>query len=176
MSTPTTTREPRWGANGKPVADKPGSGASATTDITPDKAGRKRKVRKFKLKSKKGIILLVALLAVGGGAYKFLVPSKPAPVTGGEVVAMDATTLNLAGGHYLKIAVAIQLVKGKATATDFPTSHAAELTIDEFSNRTITSLSTNATRKALTEDLLKKVQLAYPGEVYEVFLTQFVTQ
>lgn len=177
MSTTTTaTREPRWGANGKPVAGKPGSNAPGTTDIVPEKAGRKRRVPKFKLKSKKGIILIVALLAVGGGGYKFLVPSKPVPVTGGEVVAMDATTLNLAGGHYLKIAVAIQLVKGKATATGFSTSHAAELTIDEFSNRSITSLSTNAARKALTEELLKKVQLAYPGEVYEVFLTQFVTQ
>jgi flagellar FliL protein len=85
-------------------------------------------------------------------------------------------TLNLTGGHYLKIAIAVQLVKGKATAADFPTSHAAELVIDQFSNRPVDSLSTNKARKKLTAELLENLQKAYPGEVYDVFLTQFVTQ
>ena len=34
-------------------------------------------------------------------AYKFLAPHPVGPPTGGDVVALDATTLNLAGGHYL---------------------------------------------------------------------------
>jgi len=68
------------------------------------------------------------------------------------------------------------LVKGKATSDAFSTSHAAELVIDEFSNRTVASLSTNNARKALTQDLLNKIKDAYPEEVFDVFVTQFVTQ
>src|SRR4051812_25902965 len=85
------------------------------------KAGRLRGL----VRSKKFLIAVVLLLVAAGAAYKVLMPSKPGPVVGGDVVAMDATTLNLAGGHYLKIAISIQLVRGKAAATDFPTSHAA---------------------------------------------------
>ena len=92
------------------------------------------------------------------------------------VVAMEPATLNLAGGHYLKVAVAIQLIKGKAAATEFQSSHAAELVIDEFSNRTVTSLATNQQRKKLTNDLEKKIKAAYPDEVFHIYLTQFVTQ
>ena len=113
---------------------------------------------------------------MGGGAYKFLAPHPVGPPTGGDVVALDATTLNLAGGHYLKIAISVQLVKGKASTASFATSKAAEATIDEFSDRTVASLSSNPARKKLTADLLAKLKVAYPGEVFDVFLTQFVTQ
>ena len=66
-------------------------------------AGKKDKTKK---KSKKKlIIILVAVLVIGGGAYKFLMPKKVGPPVGGDVVALDANTLNLTGGHYLKIAV-----------------------------------------------------------------------
>jgi flagellar basal body-associated protein FliL len=72
--------------------------------------------------------------------------------------------------------VAIQLVKGKATAAEFQSSHAAELVIDEFSNRTVSSLSSNKARKQLTGELQTKIKDAYPEEVYAIYLTQFVTQ
>lgn len=154
-------------------------GAGAAGPDVPEAGAAGAKAGKKKggvLKSKKALLSVVLVLAAGGGGYTFFAPHKPVPPTGGDVVAMDATTLNLADGHYLKIAVAIQLVKGKASSTSFASSHAAELTIDEFSNRTVDALSSNAARKKLTADLLAKVQAAYPGEVYDVFLTQFVTQ
>jgi flagellar FliL protein len=116
------------------------------------------------------------VLAVGGIGYKMFAPKKVGLPTGGDVVTMDPTTLNLQGGHYLKVAIAIQLVAGKASATDFMTSKAAELTIDEFSDRPVESLSTNAARKKLVTDLRAKIKSAYEGEVFDVFLTQFVTQ
>jgi flagellar FliL protein len=174
MTTATPARENRWGAGGRPSPAGATDGASVGADADADTAPAKS--RRSVLKSKKALIVAAAVLAIGGGAYQFAMPSKAGPPAGGDVVSLDATTLNLAGGHYLKIAVAVQLVKGKAAATDFPTSHAAELTIDEFSNRTVDSLSSNAARKKLTSELLAKVQKAYPGEVYDVFLTQFVTQ
>jgi flagellar FliL protein len=172
---PTST-ENRFGASSgtAQAGARGGSGSKAGAAAAGDE---KAKAKKSLFKSKKFIVILALVLAVGGGGYMFfLKPSKAAPPTGGDVVAMDATTLNLTGGHYLKIAVAIQLVKGKATGTDFSTSHAAELVIDEFSNRTVASLSTNEARKKATADLLAAVKKAYPGEVYDLFVTQFVTQ
>jgi flagellar FliL protein len=155
MTTATTASEHRWGAKDGKDAQEPGGGQ-----------GSKKKL----------IIILVAVLAVGGGAYKFLVPKKPGPPVGGVVVPIDATTLNLTDGHYLKIAVGVQLVAGKATAESFATSQASELIIDEFANRSVESLSTNAARKKLTVQLVAKVKKAYKGEVFDVFITQFVTQ
>jgi flagellar FliL protein len=161
MTTASPARENRWGAGGRPP---PASGAKDEGSVSPEADVAPAKSRRRVFKSKKALIVAFAM------------PSKAAPPAGGDVVSLDATTLNLAGGHYLKIAVAIQLVKGKADAASFPASHAAELTIDEFSNRTVDALSSNDARKKLTSELLAKVQKAYPGEVYDVFLTQFVTQ
>lgn len=170
----TALRENRTtSARGGAGAGKGGAGSKKGASAEDGAKGKKKSL----FKSKKFVIVLALVLALGGGAYMFLKPAgKPAPPTGGDVVAMDATTLNLAGGHYLKIAVAIQLVKGKATGDSFNTSHAAELVIDEFSNRTVTALGSNAARKKLTGELLTAIQKAYPGEVFQVFLTQFVTQ
>jgi flagellar FliL protein len=55
-------------------------------------------------------------------------------------------------------------------------SDRATATIDEFSNRTVTSISSGTARNKLRADLLAKVKRAYPGEVYDLFLTEFVTQ
>lgn len=173
-ATATATRENRWATNGSGSSGNTANGAPRKDDAA-EAAPKKRRLGSL-VKSKKFLMSLVAVLAVGYVGYTMFAPQPKVPPTGGEVVALDATTLNLADGHYLKIAVAVQLVKGKATATAFESSHAAELTIDEFSNRTVASLSTNGARKKLTEELLTKMQQAYPGKVFDVFLTQFVTQ
>ncbi|MGH8959605.1 MAG: flagellar basal body-associated FliL family protein [Jatrophihabitantaceae bacterium] len=168
--TATTSRESRFVSSGDAKSGgKPGTGSKAGEG---DAAAPKKSL----FKSKKFLIIVIAVLALGGGGYMFLKPSKTPPPTGGDVVAMDPTTLNLAGGHYLKIAVAVELVKGAASTTDFASSHAAELVIDEFSNRTVDSLSSNTARKKLTAQLLAAIQKAYPGKVFDIFLTQFVTQ
>lgn len=168
-----TTPPPRFATTpgGKPSAQAKGS------PVADEKAGAgKKKGIGRTFKSKKFIMILVAVLAVGGIGYKTFAPKKAAPPAGGDVVAVDPTTLNLQGGHYLKVAIAIQLVKGKAAATGFPTSQAAELTINEFSDRSVASLSSNPARQHLVTDLDAKIKAAYPGEVFQVFLTQFVTQ
>ncbi|GAB2476580.1 flagellar basal body-associated FliL family protein [Jatrophihabitans fulvus] len=150
---------------------------TAATETAPA-GGKSEPAKKSFLKSKKGIIAIVALLAVGGGgAYTFLAPpAKPEPISGGEVVPLDPTTVNLTGGHYLKVAIAVQLVKGKGTAEEFKTSEAAELVIDQFSDRSVRSVASNEARKKLMVDLEKKIKKAYKDEVFDVYLTQFVTQ
>ena len=131
------------------------------------------------LKSKKGIIVLLVLLVAAGGAYKFLLapaPStKPAKPTGGDFVALTATTLNLQADHYLKVGVAVQLVKGKTAPTDFR-NRANQIMIADFSNRTVASLSSNAGRATVMAQMEKDLKTAYPDEIYTLFLTQFVTQ
>jgi flagellar FliL protein len=132
-----------------------------------------------KKKSKKKLIMIVvAVLLVGGGAYKFVLAPKPkpGPPVGGDIVNIAANTLNLSDGHYLKIAVDVQLVKGKAAAATFQMSQAEELVINEFSDRTVASLSTNAERLALTKQLDTAMKKAYPNEIFSIYLTQFVTQ
>ena len=162
------------GAPGKGDGRSPGGKAADPNDK--GAAAGKASKRSF-ITSKKGLLALVALIGIGGGSYKTFMPAGPAgPPRGGAFVAMDATTLNLQDGHYLKLAVAIQLVKGKATPTSFETSKAAALVITEFSNRSVAELSTQAGRGRLTAELLGSLKSAYPGEVYQVYLTQFVTQ
>ena len=126
--------------------------------------------------------VLVVLLGVGGylGMGMMAGPAAPAPdpkTVAGLVVTLAPITLNLADGHYLKIGLGIQLLKGgKATSPTFQVSQAQELTINEFSDRTVSSLSTNAARVKLQKDLLAKIKKAYPDEIYALFVTQFVTQ
>jgi flagellar FliL protein len=170
MSTPTAQRTTSSSPGGVGKAGDPG----ATGEEQGGGKGKGAKGGFFK--SKKFLIAVVGVLVVGGGAYKFAMPHKAAPPTGGDVVPIDAMTVNLAGGHYLKLAASVQLVKGKATATDFNVSQAAQALIDEFSNRTVQSLSTNAAREKLRTDLVTNVKKDYPGEVFDVFLTQFVYQ
>jgi flagellar FliL protein len=154
------------------AAIRPESGATPTRTEARSaaKATPKKKSRK------KLVIAVIAVLAIGGGAYKFAMPKKVGPPTGGDIVTLDPNTVNLASGHYLKITIAIQLVKGKASVGDFKPSEAAELVIDEFSDRSAASLLNNTTRKQLTAELESKIKAAYPGEVYDVFTPQFVTQ
>jgi flagellar protein FliL len=123
-------------------------------------------------------IIVVALLAVGGAGYFLFLkkPGTPPPPVPGAMVQMDAQTLTLTEGHFLKVQIAIQLVEGKATPETFVTVQAAQLLIDTFSNLSVDELTTNAARKDLTAQLLIGLKKAYPGEVYDVFLTQFVIQ
>jgi len=82
----------------------------------------------------------------------------------------------LIDGHYLQVGVSIDLVQGKATKDKFETAPAMQSIIDEFSNRSVASLSTRAARtKSLTE-LITEMKKEYPGLVFDAHLTQFVTQ
>lgn len=129
------------------------------------------------LKNKKVLILLVLLLVMGGAAYKILMPAPPAgPPAAGDTVVLDPMTLNLTEGHYLQVAIAIQLVEGKTTKDKFDVSPADQLIINEFSNRTVASLSSGAARTTSLDELKKDMDKAYPGEVFHLYYTKFVTQ
>jgi len=168
--TTTSDRENRFGSRtGGPDTARIG-GARGSEDSGPDGAptGRRR--------TRLIAAVVVVVIALGAGGYLLLRPTSAKAPTGGDVVVMDPMTLSLAQGHYLKIQIAVQLVEGGSTASTFETSHAAELVIDTFSNRSVDSLADNAARKHLADQLLNDIQHAYPGEVFDLYLTQFVLQ
>jgi flagellar FliL protein len=137
-----------------------GKGAKGKDAAGKGDAGKDGKKSLFK--SKKFIIGVVALAGVGGGVYKVMQPTPVVPPAAGAYITLDPTTVNLVGGHYLKIGVTIVAVAGKATLANFETAEAAQLVITEFSNRTVASLSSNAAREERRAHLIRALRKAYP--------------
>jgi flagellar FliL protein len=132
---------------------------------------------KEKKGGKKKLIIIVVLVAVLGGAgyWFFLKPSggeKPKDVPG-EVVTLDPVQINLAGGHYLSISIALQLTD-KAKEADG--SKALDATIELFSGRSIVEVNDAKERAHLKEELVTELKELYEGEVMDVYFTQFVSQ
>ncbi|HVQ93272.1 MAG TPA: flagellar basal body-associated FliL family protein [Mycobacteriales bacterium] len=130
---------------------------------------------KKKKSKKKLIIIVVAVLLLGGGGYFMFGKKKPvAAPKPGAVVAMEAITINLTGGHFLKLGLAIQAT---AVVKEVPDgSKALDLAIAELSNRSVAELSTNKARETIKAELKEKVIEAYEGEVMDLFFTEFVMQ
>jgi flagellar protein FliL len=148
-------------------------GAPGDTDKSKGKKAGKKKSKKMKI-----IILAVVLLLLGAVAkFTVLAPSAPAgaakPVPG-QVVEMTDMTLNLANGHYLRIKLGLQTVKG--TPEELDTSKAAQAVIDQFSDRPVTELTGEAARTKAKAELLGKLQKAYPKQILDVIYTEFFTQ
>lgn len=132
------------------------------------------------------IIAVVALGATGAGAYLMLKGDDPEAAAEaeaehpepGEVVKLDAVTINLADGHYLKMAFALQATADAAEAPDG--SKALDIAIDTYTEKDIAELSTAKGREAAKAEFLEKVKKAYVHEeketVMDLYLTQFVTQ
>lgn len=158
----------------------------AVTTMTPPAAdtGKKGKGKKDKGKGddaegggggkKKLIIILVAVLALGGAAYWFVLRPKPEPAPEpGEVVTMEPIQVNLAGGHYLKIGIALQLT---TAAHEADGSKALDAVIELFSGKSMEQVTRDDERTKLKKELVKDLEEEYEGEVMDVYFTDFVTQ
>ena len=157
--------------------EAPAKGKVGAKAAEEDPKGKKKGKDAQGAKKKKLIILVVLLLVVGGAAYKILVPPpKPGPPAAGDSVVLDPLTLNLTDGHYLQVAVAIDLVQGKATKDKFEPAAADQAIIDEFSNRSVASLSSRAARTQSLADLVTQMKKDYPGKVFDAHFTKFVMQ
>jgi len=153
-----------------------GRGVPAVADTAaPDK--KRKKPKKLVV-----IIAAVAVLALAGAAYFFLLrpgggdatpAPTPAPVPG-KVVPIDAVSVNLADGHYLRLGLGLQLTAAVSEAPD--PSRALDLAIALFSGHTVAEVSDPATRDALKAELVTELADAYEGEVMDVYLTDYVTQ
>jgi flagellar FliL protein len=143
---------------------------SATAEKAPEKTEDEGK----KGGKKKIVIIFVALLVVGGAAYWFfLKPAGPAPPPEpGEIVPMDATQINLADDHYLRLGMALQLT---TTAHEADGSKALDAAIELFSGKRLEQIEGHK-RDALKEKLVEELEHLYEGEVMDVYFTEFVTQ
>ena len=127
-------------------------------------------------KSKKTLLVVaVVVLALAAGAWWFMIrpagaDEGPKP---GEVLQLEPIQVNLEGGHYLKIGVALQAVEG---AEHVEGSKALDATIELFSGRTMADLADKKQRTHLKELLVEELDHRYHGEVMEVYFTDFVTQ
>ncbi|GAA3149688.1 hypothetical protein GCM10010466_46300 [Planomonospora alba] len=138
------------------------------------KDGGKKPKKKLIVIAGGALLLVVAaaaayfLLFSGGGAEE-----EPAPEPG-AVAALDAVTINLADGHFLKLGLALQATAEVAEAPDG--SKALDLAIDQFSNRPMDELSSGKARNLAKQELLKKIEEAYEGEIMDIYFREFVMQ
>ncbi|HET6561866.1 MAG TPA: flagellar basal body-associated FliL family protein [Marmoricola sp.] len=140
----------------------------------PPAAGKAEEPEKKGGGKKKLILILVAVLAIGGAAYWFVLKPKPEPKPEpGEVVSLEPIQINLEGGHYLKIGVALQLT---TTAHEADGSKALDATIELFTGKSMDELTRKESRAKLKNELAKELEHAYHGDVMGVFFTNFVTQ
>jgi flagellar FliL protein len=179
MTTPTIPRQGKAEDVAKDgdgdLAGKRGKKAKGAKDGAPqsNKKGAK----------KKKLMIIGAVLLVAGAAYMFVLKPKPA-ATGapepGLVVKLDPLTLNLDGGHYLKLSMALQFTaagSAGATVKDGPDgSKALDLAIAQLSNRKIAELNTAQAREAAKKSLLTAIETAYKNKVMDLYFTEFVMQ
>jgi len=139
---------------------------------------------------KKLIILAVPILLVVLAAVWFLVlkpkaapadaaaaAASPSPTSSwapGAVVKIDPISINLAGGHFLKLGLSLQ--ESKAVAEDVSGAKALDSAIALFSNKTMEELTTLEGRQKAKEKLVEHLREIYEGEVYDVYFTEFVMQ
>lgn len=142
---------------------------------TPQKVGEDQD--KPTRKKGRGKFLLVAVLIVVGllaaGWFLLRPKSEPAAPEPGEVLALEPIQVNLSGGHYLRVGIALQLT---ADAKEAEGSRALDATIDLFSGRSMDQLALPEQREKLKSTLLEHLAEAYEGDVMGVYFTDFVTQ
>jgi flagellar FliL protein len=137
---------------------------------------------------RKKLVVVVVVLVVVGVAAKMTVLKKPAEeaaggttttLAGGELVPVEAMSVNLADGHYLKIGVAIELVEGEQ-AKEFEksgeTNKVRDLIISTASTRGTAELSTPEGKAAFKEALDHGASELYEESYHGIYLTDFVMQ
>jgi flagellar protein FliL len=127
------------------------------------------------------IMLAPTLLLIVGAAWFFFLkpapsaqPAKPPPPVPGPVVKLDSITINLAGGHFLKLGLSLQPTAD--AGEEVSGAKALDDAISLFSGKTVDELSTTKGREAAKKELVKDVAESYEKKVYDIYFTEFVMQ
>src|SRR5699024_7442587 len=126
------------------IASKPTIGASGKSAAAPAPAAAEEPPAKGGKKKLVVIVLAVVLLLGGGAGWYFFMGPGAAPADGaaepaepgpepGEVMTVDAVSINLAGGHYLRLGLALQLTA--EVHEEVSSAHALDLAIELYSGR-----------------------------------------
>lgn len=126
---------------------------------------------------KRLFLVLVTVVAAAAGAWFVLLPGDSAeaeePVPG-AVLVLEPVAVNLAGGGYLKIGVALQLTDDVAAEGEPDGAKASDLIIAHFSQARPADVA--GAREALKEALELKIIEAFDGAVMDIYYTEYVTQ
>lgn len=147
-------------------------------------------------------IVIIGVVMLGGGYFvggMMSGGSEPVPVAEasdeveaveekaelGHLEALDAVNVNLQNGHFLRIAVTLEIHSDDESSGDshgaddaeaFATAPAADLVLTTFSGRDMEELSLVDGREALRQELLEKVIEKYGEKVTSLYFTEFVMQ
>lgn len=136
---------------------------------------------------KKIVIVVVGLVVVGVGA-QMTVLKKPAAeagaattttVLGGDLVAVEPMSVNLADGHYLKVGVAIELVAGgdaKYFEKAGKPNKVRDLIITSAASRTMADLATVEGKEKFRAELDEGSKKLYKDDYHGIYFTEFVMQ
>lgn len=149
----------------------PTTGATTTAHPQDEAAGRKPPGARKKI-----LVLTLAVLLVAGGASWFVLrpapePAEPEP---GEVLALEAIQVNLQGGHYLRVGIALQM--SIEVTEELDGSKALDALIDIYSGEKLERIAEPQRREELREVLVETVAELYEDDVLDVYITEFVTQ
>ena len=163
---------PGGAGGGKDSKDKKGEGAGEDGA----KKGGKKKL----------LVIVALVLVVAAAAWFFLL--KPAPaeadaepeLVAGEVLPLEAISINLADGHYLKLGLALQYTAEYDAGGSghggpvYDGSQALDLAIAQFSGAALSDVQTN--REAMKAALQESIVHAYHDAVMSIYITEYVTQ
>lgn len=132
------------------------------------------------------VILVVLVVGAAGGAYVGGVfgggdaqaaepEATPTVPELGPITELDAITVNLADGHFLKVGVALEH-SAEAGAAELPTAPAYDQVIALFAGQTMADLATPEQRAAAKDALLARVAAVYGTDVAGLYFTEFVMQ
>lgn len=169
--------------------------ATATDDATEAAADGKGKGKKGK-KEKGGksnlVPALVLAAGIAAGGY-FMGSGGSAPActgdkctteattpkkTPGQIANMDAMTINLADNRFLKVGLAVQLAEG-IEAAEFAKgdiSKIKDMLIDLLAGAKMEELQSVEGRQKIKEEIKKRSEKAFEGNVLDVYFTDFVMQ
>lgn len=143
------------------------------------------------MKGKLKIILPVLLLVLvgAGGAYKFLLSgggsakkAAPPKVVGDLLPLAPDFTINLDGGHYGKVSVALEMDGGIPKAAEGAAPSLKENAVvrsvvtNDLTGLTSDELIQRPTREKLLTQILKDLQTKTDEKVTDVFFTDVVVQ
>lgn len=121
---------------------------------------------------KKFVVVVLLLVVIAVGWWFFLKPEPVQEPVAGEVKTLESVQLNLAGGHYLRLGLALQLAEGE----DVEGAKALDAAISLFSGLEIADVARGEQRETLRVKLMEELDKRYEGDVLEVYFTEFVTQ
>ena len=157
-------------------------------DAAPDDAKGKTETGKKEQGGGKSNLLPAVVLAIGIAAGGYFMGGSAAPAAGGdattttlpagEIVTMDPISVNLAEGHFLKVGLGVQLSEA-GSPEEFPKGPMAkvkDMLIDELAGGDMASLSTKEGKEKVKEELTKRAEEEFEGEVLGFYFTDFVMQ